>query len=472
MTRRFSLTHAILALGARHLPFADAASPTLPLPRLLRLSLFQVTVGMATVLLVGTLNRVMIVELGLPAALVATMVALPLVLAPARAFIGFRSDAHRSALGWRRVPYIWLGTMLQFGGLAIMPFALLVLSMPHPPLPYVGAGAAALAFLLVGAGLQITQTAGLALASDLSSEEARPRVVALMYVALLLSMVASGAVFALLLAAFSEVRLIQVIQGAALITFLLNVAAIWKMEPRDHVRAAEPGPSRSFRDSWARFAAAPRVRRFLVATGLGTAGFMMQDIVLEPYGGQILGLGVGGTSALTALLAAGALTAFALAARLLARGRDALIVAALGVTAGLPGFAAVALAAPLGSTALFHIGVAVIGFGGGLFSVGTLTAAMGLDDKTEAGLALGAWGAVTATAGGTALALGGIGRDAVSHLCASLAPALAAFAGYAAVYGFELVLLLATLVAIGPLVRHARRPLAGTAKFGLADLPV
>jgi BCD family chlorophyll transporter-like MFS transporter len=54
-------------LGPRFLPFADVATPDLPLSRLLRLSLFQVSVGMALTLLVGTLNRVMIVELNVPA---------------------------------------------------------------------------------------------------------------------------------------------------------------------------------------------------------------------------------------------------------------------------------------------------------------------------------------------------------------------------------------------------------------------
>ena len=117
-----------VALGTRFMPFADAVTPELPLPRLLRLSLFQVSVGMAIVLVIGTLNRVMIVELGVPAWLVALMVSLPLVFAPFRAVVGFRSDTHRSVLGWRRVPYLWMGTMLQFGGLAMMPFALLVLS--------------------------------------------------------------------------------------------------------------------------------------------------------------------------------------------------------------------------------------------------------------------------------------------------------------------------------------------------------
>ena len=115
-------------VGTGFLPFADAVTAIQPLPRLLRLALFQVSVGIATVLLTGTLNRVMIVELGVPASLVGFMVSLPVVFAPFRALIGFKSDTHRSALGWKRVPYIWYGTLLQFGGFSILPFALILLS--------------------------------------------------------------------------------------------------------------------------------------------------------------------------------------------------------------------------------------------------------------------------------------------------------------------------------------------------------
>ena len=74
-------------LGTRFLPFADAATDDLPLGRLLRLSLFQLSVGMTAVLLTGTLNRVMIVELGMSTSLVAAMVSLPLLFAPSRALI-------------------------------------------------------------------------------------------------------------------------------------------------------------------------------------------------------------------------------------------------------------------------------------------------------------------------------------------------------------------------------------------------
>ncbi|MEL0210472.1 MAG: PucC family protein [Novosphingobium sp.] len=143
MAQRQALSAKWSKVALTWLPFADAASAEIPLSRLLRLSLFQVSVGMMTVLLNGTLNRVMIVELGIPAWLVSLMIAIPLLAAPFRALIGHKSDVHRSVLGWRRVPFIWFGTLMQFGGLAIMPFALLL--MARPELFAIGVAASALA---------------------------------------------------------------------------------------------------------------------------------------------------------------------------------------------------------------------------------------------------------------------------------------------------------------------------------------
>ena len=448
-------------LGPEFLPFADAASEALPLSRLLRLSLFQVSVGMATVLLIGTLNRVMIVELGMSAWLVSLMVGLPLVFAPFRALIGFRSDTHRSLLGWKRVPYIWMGTMLQFGGLAIMPFALILMSGDTRGPAWLGDGAAALAFLLVGAGLQVTQTAGLALATDLAPPETRPRVVALMYVALLAGMVTCGLVFGALLTDFSELKLIKVVQGAAMLTMGLNIFALWKQEPRTKSDFTKSAPRPSFRTTWQRFAAHGKARRFMVAVGIGTVAFNMQDIILEPYGGEILHLGVSATTTLTALMAVGALVAFAWSARALTRGGDPYRIAAYGVLGGLVAFSAVIFAEPLASPNLFRLGAMLIGFGGGLFSVGTLTAAMNLEADGEfselRGLALGAWGAVQATCAGLAIGFGGAVRDIVSAMAehgllgtALMRPAT----GYSFVYHIELYLLFATLIALGPLVRR------------------
>jgi BCD family chlorophyll transporter-like MFS transporter len=461
-----------VSVGPRFLPFADCATPELPLVRLLRLSLFQISVGLALVLLNGTLNRVMIVELGVPGWLVASMVSLPLLFAPLRALIGFRSDTHRSVLGWRRVPYIWIGTLLQFGGFAIMPFALLVLSGDtHGPI-VIGQIGAALAFLLVGAGLHTTQTAGLALATDLARPENRPRVVAFMYAMLLIGMVASSLAFGSLLADFGQVKLIQVIQGAAVATMLLNIVALWKQEARNP-KATDPArPTPSFKESWREFRLGGRSSRVLVALGLGTAAFSMQDILLEPYGGEILSLSVGHTTLLTALLASGTLAGFALAAHWLGRAADPYRLAGLGVCAGLFAFSAVIFAAPLQSPVLLGIGSVLIGFGGGLFAVGMLTAAMSLARDGQSGLALGAWGAVQATSAGLAIAFGGVVRDAITALATqgSLGVALnGASTGYIVVYHVEIALLFATLAAIGPLVRPVLGAKPSYSRFGMTE---
>ena len=323
--------------------------------------------------------------------------------------------------------------------------------------------------------MQTTQTAGLALATDLAAEKTRPRVVALMYTMLLVGMVASGIVFGLLLTDFSQVKLIKVVQGAASFTLALNLIALWRQEPRQphltHPSLARPG----FSESWRAFSANPATLRFLVALGFGTAAFNMQDIVLEPYGAQILGLSVGATSALTALMAGGALVAFMGAARLLAGGMNAHRIAALGLVSGLWAFAAVLFADPLDSPALFRIGVILIGFGGGLFSVGTLTAAMGLEESGLTGMALGAWGAVQATCMGVAIAIGGALRDWVSAIATTGALGEAMnhpSTGYGTVYGLELLLLFGSLVVIGPLVRNRQVPqVSAVGKFGLAEFP-
>ena len=447
------------------MPFADAATKELPLGRLLRLSLFQVTVGMAAVLLIGTLNRVMIVELHLPAWMVALLVALPLLFAPLRAVIGFRSDMHVSVLGWRRVPYLWLGTLAQYAGFAVMPFALIVLSGDTHGPEWVGPVAAAFAFLLVGGGMHTVQTAGLALATDLAPRHVQAKVVALLSAMLLLGMLVSAVAFGLALSPFSEIRLIQTIQTAALLSLVLNVFAMWKQEARNpHLTRADryrPG----FQEAWADLRSQGQWSRRLVATGLGTLGFSMQDVLLEPYGGQVLGLAVSDTTLLTALFAAGGVAGFILAARVIGRGADAHRIAGLGALAGAAAFVVVALSAPTESAAVFACGTALIGFGAGLFAHGTLTACMQVAPAAQVGLALGAWGAVQATAAGVAVGLSGVLRDGVALLGerGMLGDALHGPAtGYVAVYLIEIALLFATLVAVGPLVRPAGAP--GTAE--------
>lgn len=459
------------------LPFADAASAELPLGRLLRLALFQVSVGMAMVLLSGTLNRVMVVELGTPTWIVALLIAVPLLVAPFRALIGHRSDRHISALGWRRVPYIWFGTLMQFGGLAIMPFALLHLSRPENFA--IGMVAAAAAFLLTGTGFHVTQTAGLALATDLAPEDKRPRAVALLYVMLLVGMMLSAFVIGGLLIEFSPTRLVQVIQGAAVLTMALNLVALWKQEARAPDRTKPDPDAPSFGELWNAFVRDGRNARLLTAIGIGAAAFAMQDALLEPYGGEILGLSVGATTGLTGAWAFGALIGFMWSGRMLSAGGDPLRIAGLGLVFGLNAFLLVVFAAPFASPAMLYAGAGIIGLGLGLFSVGTLIEAMNLAKSETAGLALGAWGAVQASCAGAGIALGGILRDLIAAYAMSGDPSAAIATratGYTSVYIIEILLLLAGLAAIGPLVGRNRKATTDTGEsanqaFGLREFP-
>jgi BCD family chlorophyll transporter-like MFS transporter len=254
---------------------------------------------------------------------------------------------------------------------------------------------------------------------------------------------------------------------------VLNSIALWKQEPRNSLAA--PAARRvGFAAAWSLFASEARARRRLLAIALGTAGFSMQDILLEPYGGKILHLPVGATTTLTAMLALGGGLGLMLAARRLNRGADPHRVAGYGALIGVVAFAFVMVAAPLESAWAFGVGVGLIGFGGGLFAHGGLTASMAFARPDARGLALGAWGAAQATAAGLAIALSGFINDAVGALAVNgaLGEALTdPVVGYCAVYAIEILLLLAAIVAIGPLSRrtfHAAEanPLRGSSYIG------
>ena len=148
----------------------------------------------------------------------------------------------------------------------------------------------------------------------------------------------------------------------------------------------------------------------------------------------------------------------------LGRGGDPYRMANAGALIGLPAFVLVISAAPLNLTWIFLIGNFLIGFGGALFGHGTLTATMNRAPRNQAGLALGAWGAVQATAAGVGMALSGTLRDLINaFLGAGPGPwGLPGSAnGYLSVYLFEIGLLVITILATLPLIRRATAPGAG-----------
>ena len=228
-----------------------------------------------------------------------------------------------------------------------MPFSLLILSGDtHGPV-FIRRIAAALAFLMVGAGMHTAQTAGIALATDLAPPEQRPRVVAFLYVMLLLGMVGGALVVRRVARRFLADPADPGRAGRRRCHDGVEPRSRCGNRKRATRRARLATDRASFRSGLAKAAQAPGSIRLLVVVGLGTAAFSMQDILLEPYGGEILGMSVSNTTFMTALLAGGTLCGFSLAAFCLSRGFDPYRLAANGPLIGVVAFTAVIFSSPL-----------------------------------------------------------------------------------------------------------------------------
>ena len=469
----------IFKISKHILPFSDAGSTNFSLFQLLRLSLFQISVGMATVMLAGTLNRVMIVELLVPASLVAIMIAIPVLIAPLRTFYGHKSDTYKSFIGWKRIPYMWFGSLFQFGGLAIMPFAIIILSGDQTVGPsWAGEVLVAIAFLFTGIGMHITQTVGLALAADRATKENRPRVVALLYFMFLFGMGISAVVIGILLADFSKLRLIQVVQGSAVLTLILNLVAVWRQE-QIIINQQKNDKSEKFFLSWKKFISDRKTNSLIWVVFWGTLAFSMQDVLLEPYGGQILGLSVSETTNLTGVWALGALLGLALAANNSKKTVSSVSNAMTALLIGIVGFSAIIFSSPMQFPFLYFLGTLFIGFGTGLFSVSLLIIAMALSSKTNlgSGFILGSWGAAQAIGAGLGIAVGGILRDVVNKI------ALSGYLGstfennsigYIFVYHLEILFIFITLIVLGMLSQEINKRKIkdhDQKSFGLTEMP-
>ncbi len=435
--------------------------------RVLRLGLFQFGMGVSLAPITGTLNRVLIDELRIPAVAVGFLIALHYFVSPARALIGFRSDVARAAGNWR-TPYLVLGAMLTYGGLATAPFSLILLS---------GDGAlgfplamliCSLIFLAYGVGVNIVETIYLATVSDITPARERGRVLGVLWIMLVLGTIVSSIVMGQLLLRYSHLRLIQVMQGSAVIFIALTFVAMYgqeRLKPNGDLEdVAEPITVRETLGQQIRLLAAQApLRNLFGVLFLATLGFATHDVLLEPYGGQVLGMSITETTRLTALWGVGMLVGIALAAILLWRGRSAVLLISAGCLLGVAGFLAVTLASDVTLVAPFQWGVTMIGAGRGLFIVGALALVMSLVDRNHAGLFIGLWGITQALAQGLSTIGGGLTRDLVQQRTGDVA------LGYTAVYAASLTLLvLATVLLLA--LRLGRRVSSGEVRSPWAGL--
>ncbi|MET0221967.1 MAG: BCD family MFS transporter [Tardiphaga sp.] len=433
---------------------------------IVRLGLVQTGLGAVVVLTTSTLNRVMVVELAMPAVLPGALVAIHYALQAFRPAWGHGSDQ-----GARRTPWIVGGmAVLSAGGcLAAVATALMA---SHAGL---GIVLAVVAFCLIGGGVGAAGTSLLVLLAKRTDDARRAAAATIVWVMMIFGFIVTTATAGRLLDPFSPLRLVIVSGGVSLVAMLLTFAGVWGVEPR-HAALAEATPAPTARSSM-RAAIAdvwrePQARRFALFVFVSMLAYSAQDLILEPFAGVVFGLSAGATTQLSSVQHAGTLIGMGLvplAGAVLPSWRGRLanwtilgcLTSALALL-GLAGASLVGPGWPLRET-VFALGVTNGAYA--VAAIGSMMALVSSGGGRREGVRMGIWGAAQAFAFGLGGFLGTLASDAAHALLASPA------AAYAVVFTAEAGLFVIAAVMAVWVHRASRRPdghVIDTAKLAMA----
>lgn len=413
---------------------------------IVRLGLVQTALGSIVVLTTSTMNRVMVVELALPAMLPGALVGLHYALQVLRPRLGYGSD-----LGGRRTPWI-IGGMatLAAGGIGA---ALAIVLMQSSALA--GIALAVLAFVLIGVGVGASGTSLLVLLAKRVDAQRRAAAATTTWVMMICGFIVTAALAGHFLDPYSPARLLSVTSAVAAIALAVTVLAVWRIEPAAERGGASAPAARSdktpFREALAQVWAEPQSRRFAVFIFVSMLAYSMQDLILEPFAGTVFGMTPGASTQLAGVQHSGVLVGM-LAVGLLGsgiRGRRIgsmpawTVAGCVASAAALLLLAAAGLAGPPLSLTPF---VFVLGLANGVFAVAAIGSMMGLVGCGRAareGVRMGLWGAAQAVAFGIGGFIGTLASDVARALLGS--PALA----YSTVFALEgLLFLVSTALAL------------------------
>jgi BCD family chlorophyll transporter-like MFS transporter len=397
-----------------------------------RLGAFPIAYGLSGVLIGGTLNRVMIAELKLPATLVAVLFTLPLLVSPLRLWFGYRSDGF-PIFGRRREPYMVLGALLIGGGVA----AIANWTVRTAATPAVFVPGAVLAFLLYGVGRNLAHNTYQALLAEKFTGSVRARAVTLYEVVTLLGSVMGAGALGKALEHYDPSRLVAVANIVALVIVALACFAVPGQEARAAGAAnAETARGKPFGEVVRDYVwADPQVRRLFIVVICTFIGTLAQDVLLEPYGALVLGMSVGATTRLTMFWGLGVLAAMLLSGLWLLRMLGPLRLMRIGLGVSIAVFSAVAAVGLAGAPGLFRWLVLVMGFGTGLAGAGMLASVVEFTTPMRAGLLMGVWGVANMLGHAVGSLMGGIVVDTMRLATGS------ALAAYTALFAFEVVML-------------------------------
>lgn len=406
----------------------------MPIARVLRLGLRQFAGGMLSVLTLGILNRVMKVEMGLDLAPVALVIGAHYLAAAVAIPMGHRSDRH-PLFRVHRTPYILGGAAITSAATVAAPFlALHVETHSGEILAWLAALAV---FLILGMGTYTAGTAYLSLVSDLTEENERPRVISIIWSMMMLGILAGVGLGVRILDAYSPDRLIRLFTLAAVGVFGLTGVAVWGQERRtDKPPASTAVP---LGKAVALVIQNRQARLFFAFLTSGILFLFLQQVVLEPFGGDVFGMDIRQTTMFNAYQMLGVLTGICAGGAWLGRRLGNRGTAALGLSLAAASFVLLTVSAGMSSPRLVTPAILLMGLGMGLFNVGGLALMMGMTAEAATGLYMGTWTLAQALANG----LASIGGGAVFQ--AALGLFGEASAAYAFVFGLEVVGLCATV---------------------------
>lgn len=400
----------------------------------LRLGGFPLGLGLISVLVGGTLNRVMIVEYGLPVSLVGFFFAVPLLISPVRVWLGYWSDGY-PIRGRRREPYILFGALLSgVGVLAIADLAAIDQSLGTVALVLT-----LLAFIAYGFGKDLASNTFEALLADKFEGEARPRAVTAFKIALFIGIISGAIGLGQLLDPFSSERLSEIVLGVVLLLIGMTVIGTVWQEPRtERIQAATHHARQTA--FWYTIRtivwADPQVRLFFIVLILTVVGTQAQDVILEPYGALVLNMSVSETTRLTALWGSGTLIAMTFAGMWLIKRMGYLRVLKIGLWCNAFVFAGIIAVGFSLQVTVFKGLVFLLGVGTGLSAAGMLTGVIEFTTAIRAGLLMGVWGMAHELGQGLGSLFGGIVVDLIRQVTSGNN-----LLAYSTVFALEAVLL-------------------------------
>jgi BCD family chlorophyll transporter-like MFS transporter len=409
---------------------------------ILRLGLVQMALGMIVVLTTATMNRVMVVELALPAILPGLLVSLYYATQFLRPHFGHGADG-----GGRRTPWIIGGVAVLGAGAMLAAFAVGVMENSTG----LGIATAIPAFLLIGLGIGAAGTNLLALLASRVAEGRQAAAGSAVWIMMIFGLAATGITAGLLLDPYSPARLLAVTAGVSGVALTLALIGTWGQERTPAPQKATENRKLAFRAAAAELWADRRVRAFTIFVFASMLAYNLQDLILEPFAGHVFGMSVGESTQLGGMHHAGALVgmlAVLLSGTLLARWFTVPIRVWIVGGCLLSGASLIALAWGGLHPATWPIALNIftLGLANGAFAVAAIGAMMGLareGDESREGIRMGLFGAAQAIAFGAGSFLGTAAADIMRSLTTS--DALAYGSVFAAEGG---VFLIAALLAL------------------------